>query len=231
MWWMLLAQVAVAGDAVPVREYAMQLDRVTQMRHPNPFARSNWVDQRTVSWLHVQMRIEGEQAHYTQRLCRITSEKIFGTTTVYSQAFLDAVPVEQRTASMVDGAFTITYDDALGVEGDPDGDGHPGVTVRIEQAVLGKGDIYVGQQSTTSLTGQLQPDGRIEGQMSWTAEAVVHGATRWWLKLERATRPSPDPEAHSFEMVPLTAGSSCIDVLQRGPGLFAQGQAGAGASG
>ena len=46
----------------------------------------------------------------------------------------------------------------MGLE-DDDADGNPGITVTIAIPIVGKGDLYVAQEATLSLSGERRPDG------------------------------------------------------------------------
>ena len=98
---------------------------------------------------------------------------------------------------------------------DQDGDGHPGVTVRVRG--LASGELYVVQRATSVLAGGGRA-GSFSGQVRFSSEDVVLGATRRILTLRTNTR--PDVARSSFRLERLPSGSSCRDALARAAALL-----------
>ncbi len=222
-----------------------QVDRMTMaglevlstiVTDPSGFT-SNQETAITTSWVLVAWEREGTAVSWTETLCGIESSEVFSTTTSFSDAFVDTMPVRARSgtlsaartgATLGGGPFvdlvSVTLDDPEGdrlptdpdderVE-DQDGDGEPGVTVIIDNALLGEGEAYVIQRNTTTYDGVVVSTDRVEGYLSATSEQVIVSASTWWLELE-SDPPEPDPEAtHSyfiFQQIDDEAG--CAEVL------------------
>jgi len=97
-------------------------------------------------------------------------------------------------------------DAALPAVFDQDGDGHPGVTMRI--AGLVDGEVYVIQRRTSALSGAFVDTERIAGRVEWTDEQVVLGADNPLLESERTSRPAP-PDDSTFVMQRVPDGTTC----------------------
>jgi hypothetical protein len=93
---------------------------------------------------------------------------------------------------------------------DQDGDGHPGVTVRVRG--IASGELYVVQRATSLLEGTGR-DGRFSGQVKFSSEDIVLGATRRILMLRTNTR--PDLARSTFRLERLPRGSTCREVMAR----------------
>jgi hypothetical protein len=65
---------------------------------------------------------------------------------------------------------------------DLDGDGHPGATVQISGSSC-SGEIYVSNQSTSTLTSGHASDGGMTGQLSVRTQQRILGASGFCLKL------------------------------------------------
>jgi hypothetical protein len=92
---------------------------------------------------------------------------------------------------------------------DQDGDGNPGMTVRVTVLGIVQGETYVVQRVTYSLSGRLATGDRIEGQIDWTDEQTVLAATNPLLEADTIGTPDPDPEAHRFVMVRVDPTWTC----------------------
>ncbi|MCB9537898.1 MAG: hypothetical protein H6704_16720 [Myxococcales bacterium] len=150
-------------------------------------------DDRRVISLHL-WHVEGEapRLRITESTCAVRFEGESMVTTKVPRAVVRGVPptarrallrgdrlvlpprVEVRGARLprADAPLPTRPDDAA--VADTDGDGRPGVTVRVEGIV--DGDIQLVQRVTTSLEGRLRGD-RIDGRLRLTDEQVVLGAS------------------------------------------------------
>jgi hypothetical protein len=70
---------------------------------------------------------------------------------------------------------------------DQDGDGQPGVTVRVEGIV--SGNLYVVQRSWDEWQATLGATGEVHGQMKWGMEQVILGSSRSFLRRQPETVP------------------------------------------
>jgi hypothetical protein len=87
---------------------------------------------------------------------------------------------------------------------DQDGDGRPGMTVRVRGLV--NGEVFVTQRATSSLRGSLQGNA-FEGRIDFSHEQRVLGATSHFL--ESGPEAKPDPSRSRFRLSPVKAGTTC----------------------
>lgn len=163
--------------------------------------------------------------------------------TTAPDAFVDAVPNERRSGRLeVDeaGATELVIPKHVALFGaqlrspsserlprkkshpavtDPDGDGHPGVTIRIDGLV--SGSIYLVQRSWDAWRGTVEDD-RVEGTVRWDVEQSVLGASNMFLKSQPSTRPHPDRTRSWFELVSVESNTDCSEVVDRRDELFAR---------
>jgi hypothetical protein len=88
---------------------------------------------------------------------------------------------------------------------DEDGDGKPGVTVRVEGIV--NGSIYVVQRSWTRLDGGFLADGTFGGKLFHGSEQVVLGSTSPFLGSPPKSKAVPDKSW--FRIVRLDKDATC----------------------
>ena len=95
---------------------------------------------------------------------------------------------------------------------DPDGDGHPGMTVEVEGLVSGQ--VYLVQRLVRGLRGEIDVDRRFTGTVTGTADQVVIGASNAILKtFTPRFEHNPDPERNTFVWVPVADDATCDRVL------------------
>lgn len=95
---------------------------------------------------------------------------------------------------------------------DPDGDGHPGVTVEVEGFVSGQ--VYLVQRLVRGFRGTVGGDGRITGTVIGAGDQVVIGASNAILKtFTPRFEHNPDPERNTFVWVPVPDDSTCETVV------------------
>ena len=152
--------------------------------------------------------------------------------TVIPDAFMASLMPEPRTAILVEQTASVrfessTYTEVRGVilddpafdplpDGpedprvvDQDGDGNPGMTVRVSILGLIGGETYVVQRVSYRLSGVVIGPDRIEGTIDWSDEQVVLGATSPLLEADTIGALDPDPEAHRFVMVRVDETWTC----------------------
>jgi hypothetical protein len=98
---------------------------------------------------------------------------------------------------------------------DQDGDGQPGMTVRVTVLGIVKGETYIVQRVQYRLTGWVIGADRIEGRIEWTDEQVVLAATNPLLEADTIGRHDPDPAAHRFVMVRVDPEWTCETLRER----------------
>lgn len=101
---------------------------------------------------------------------------------------------------------------------DEDGDGKPGVTVRIMGPI--DGDVYVAQRAWNELSGTVMTPDRIVGRVRWNAEQQVLDATSVFLRANPSSRPHTDPARNHFEMRRLPPHTTCADIRKQHDRLF-----------
>ena len=102
---------------------------------------------------------------------------------------------------------------------DEDGDGKPGVTVRISGPV--DGEIFVVQRAWNALDGRVDDDGdRIEGHVTWASEQKVLDSTSMFLKSNPPSEPASDKAKNTFTMHRVKPEASCADLRRRYVSIF-----------
>jgi len=103
---------------------------------------------------------------------------------------------------------------------DQDGDGQPGMTVRVTVLGIVEGETFIVQRVRYRLLGFVTGTDRIEGRIEWADEQVVLEATNELLKTDTIGAPAPDPEASRFVMVRADATWTCETLRERLPELL-----------
>ncbi len=221
--------------------YALKLVYAAEVQDPGPFT-DNWEGQQLTSWFLADVALDGASLGWTETLCGLSSTAVFGTETTYPPAFVLANPVRARAgtvssdvtgASVAVGPFTDVIgaaldapEDALPTSGDDarvtddDADGHPGVTVIVDQSILGTGEVYVAQRAITALAGTVVSSTRLEGLVTWSREKVVYGASAGWLEAGAVERVDPAPERSFFVLQEVSPTFDCDAILAAGDALF-----------
>jgi hypothetical protein len=158
--------------------------------------------------------------------------------TVIPDQFMDSLRPEPRTAILIEQTASVRFESSPYVEvrgavlddpfsdplpvdvSDPrvfdqDGDGNPGMTVRVTILGLVEGETYVVQRVSYRLSGVMVGSDRIEGTIEWTDEQVVLGATNELLKADTIGKLDPDPAAHRFVMVRVDETWTCKTLRER----------------
>lgn len=228
---------------VDIRTFAMLQVVSTLVTDPGPFT-DDVETGLTTSLALARWERVGTDVTWTETTCSVEQNEVFDTLTSFPDAFVDTMPVRTRagTLSAPETGAALTagpFYDLVGVEldspasealpDDPDDrrvfdqdeDGEPGVTVHVDQAIMGEGDVYVVQRSTTTYTGVIVSGERIEGYLDSTPEQSVLSASAWWLELE-VPPPEPDPELRNsyFVMQQVDDDAGCADVLAQRGALF-----------
>jgi hypothetical protein len=102
---------------------------------------------------------------------------------------------------------------------DPDGDGHPGVTVEVSGFVSGQ--VYLVQRLVRGFRGVVSSDGSIAGTVTGTGDQVVIGASNAILRtFTPKFEHNPDPKRNTFVWVPVPDDSTCETVVAGRDRLF-----------
>jgi len=189
-----------------------------------------------------------DKVHVVSTTCGMWQPEITGVQTVFSQSFVDAIPswsstihvgtsdggdvlFELVTQTIIFGAELAdpensplpTEADAPQVR-DPDGDGNPGVTVKLVGII--NGQMYVVQRRSSGMAGSVNPtSGRAEGQLLGEVQQQLIGASEPELmQLDLAPVKHPDPNRSTFIWLPIDATETCQSLMNQGEGRFeAQG--------
>lgn len=101
---------------------------------------------------------------------------------------------------------------------DPDGDGHPGVTVHLIVPVIGQARIYVAQRGHSRYTGRVD-GGEVRGAVEVVAmEQRTLGAS--FAAFAANPTVTAVPERSRFRMSPIDAGIGCVALVDGWDGEF-----------
>jgi hypothetical protein len=164
-----------------------------------------------------------------------------GTPLVHTEipdAFMAALTPTPRTASVRETEEGVTFEQPTYVEVrgavledpaidplpvdpldprviDQDGDGQPGMTVRVTVIAIIRGETYIVQRVQYRLIGRVVGSDRIEGRIEWTDEQSVLAATNPLLEADTIGMPDPDPAAHRFVMIRVDPSWTCETLRAR----------------
>ncbi|MDD5220504.1 MAG: hypothetical protein PHV11_08055 [Candidatus Bipolaricaulis sp.] len=134
---------------------------------------------------------------------------------------------ERPWATSVNGAQLVDPEnDPLPTEADDprvvdqDGDGKPGLTVRIVVMGLIGGEVYVVQRDRSRLVGVVSSPDAIDGLVEWTSEQSVLGASSPIFLGGAAARPDPVPEHSFFRARRVDAAMDCATLRGLADRLF-----------
>jgi hypothetical protein len=104
---------------------------------------------------------------------------------------------------------------------DPDGDGDPGVTVRLTMGKLFEGELYITRREIYSNRLTLNSDGNLYGYVRDTSEQFVIGASRRILAQQSAPVQNPDPGMSPIILVRVSDDlDTCEELMQNRDRLF-----------
>ena len=188
-------------------------------------------DTTTEAEVAVEIEQRGDQVMMTTRTCSIDmSTDLPMADTKVPDAFVDSLSEQRRRVRLRDGGDGLEFvseklREVLGVRlDDPgsdklpeddddervydhDGDGNPGVTIRIDGVV--SGDIYVVRNGWDRWYGLVTDEDRIDGRIIWETEQNVVGASRRILSRQPEAHPHDDPDKNYFRMRRADDGLGC----------------------
>lgn len=146
------------------------------------------------------------------------------------QAFLRQLYSDTRngTIKIYDGVASLDFPDVYYVAGaelenpgedalpedpndprviDADGDGKPGMTIKVEG--IASGEIYMAQRITSSWHSTTVSPTGIEGRIEWREERGMLGATSGRLEQKRDSWVTEDVSENRFTLIPVEAGTTC----------------------
>lgn len=234
-----------SNEALPTEDAGtFGLKMVTSVMVANPLNDDQSAPSQTTSWSLATLRRDGTAVAWTDELCGLETTEVFGTQTIFPNAFVETMPIRERTMTLSAARVGATaqserYIDLNGADlerpdqdrlpanpnddrvWDQDEDGQPGLTIHIHQNLLGEGEIYVVQRSTTCLDGVVISPDRIEGYVEAESEQVVLDASTFWLKLDTpAGQSDPNPQSSHFILQRMADGATCADVMSQRERLF-----------
>ncbi|QDG53299.1 hypothetical protein FIV42_21900 [Persicimonas caeni] len=197
---------------------------------------------RTISLQKVDISQTGEKLEMQTEVCAIkVHSSVDVVETHIPKRFVAAMGVVKRPARLVekDGAYHLHVPRKFEVLGvrlrapnsenlpteaddprvfDQDGDGHPGMTVRVSGLI--DGSLYIIHRGWDRLRGKLSGLDHIEGAVQWNLEQVVVDSTSIFLGDPPESRAHPDSKKNHFEMRRVTNGTDCQTIVKRRARLF-----------
>lgn len=200
------------------------------------------VTSKTITYLRYDIAQDDRNLQVDPETCDVSIRSDGSTVdTVLPEAFVDALPDRRRSGRLLETGETpvLAFDRHYTVLGaqlrepteerlpdspddsrviDADGDGHPGVTVRVEGMV--EGSIYVVQRAWDQYRASVRDTQRIVGEVDWKVDQNVLDANSAFLQSQPPTEARPDhPDSH-FEMVRIGSDVECSEILERRDDLF-----------
>ena len=236
MFTSLLPVSAVAAPPDPAGDYAMIVDVGSSSKVA--FAGTTEVITRTL--LRVRLAQEGGLWVQEQSVCDVKVLSDSRSKVVIPRAFVNSLPRQSYpvTLTPTEGGWTYRADPGPSVLGydpaltggkmpvgpkdpgvlDPDGDGHPGVTVLLEIPVFGSVQMYVVQRGHSRYQGTFQ-NGGFEGSVEVVSvDQRTLGASFPPFAANPEIRSLPDRSR--FRMVPAPGTKTCADLRDRWDGGF-----------
>ncbi len=200
------------------------------------------IETSTTSLLLTEITREGSDYVLTEKVCSIDltggSDLV---TTIISDAFARGVSGNTRAIRWFRDGDTLRYEQpkawrASGAKlsnvsrgtlpkapGDPrildsDGDGHPGLTVKIRGAI--DGELYVVERSWSVLSGKMDGSGQLHGSIKWYSEQSVIEATSIFLSNPPPSKPTSSKRDNYFRMKKVDQESTCSDITRLRKGLL-----------
>jgi hypothetical protein len=104
---------------------------------------------------------------------------------------------------------------------DPDGDGNPGVTVRLRMGNLFEGELYIIRREIYRDRLTLNSNGNLYGYVEDTSEQFVVGASRRILAQQSNPVQNPDPGMNPIILVRVSDElDTCEELMQNRDLLF-----------
>jgi len=194
--------------------------------------------------LHVEMGQSGSNVTMAEIHCLVDTDD--GTNMVVTEipeAFLRSLGVVERTATLqatVDGWWFVEpwptevhgasladpVNDPLPTTADDprvfdqDGDGNPGITVRVTILGLISGEVYAVQRLSKLLEGKVVTPDLIRGLITWTNEQVTIGASNPFLNTSGDAEIDPVRERSYFVAIRVPPETTCDDLKESWRALF-----------
>ena len=98
---------------------------------------------------------------------------------------------------------------------DQDGDGKPGLTVRVSIMGLISGEVYVVQRVRYRMTGTVVSPDRVEGLIEWTNEQITIAASNPLFAADTRPEPNPAPEKSYFVLQRIDPPAGCEEIVEQ----------------
>ena len=234
------APPAIAADTIPLPD-GMYASRQIMTSSTKPGPRLGRIRVRTVALVIHRVHRDADTVKASTKFCHVRQDRIGPAGTVLDSAFVASLP-EWESAVTIEGSgpWSVRTEDYVAVVGaeledpvsdplptdpddarvtDPDRDGQPGVTVRVEGVV--SGGVYVVQRIERALEGTLTADGRMAGTVIGSNQQAKLGASNFIL---RAFTPTfiadTEPEHNPFSWAPVSPDADCARVVETEFSLF-----------
>lgn len=204
------------------------------------------VTNKNITLLRLEQQQNGGSLTVTAEICSIEVDS--GTSLVsieFPQAFVDSLGMVMKPSTIEPADhgyrfFQPRFTQLLGVRlenpatdplpteaddprvFDQDGDGHPGITVRVTILGFIKGEVYVIQRDWNTLNGEFTSPDKIDGLIEWGIEQVVLGASNPFLKARGTNRPDPAAEHSYFCTTRIDPQMDCPAIIENQEVLFAR---------
>ncbi|MFB6374131.1 MAG: hypothetical protein ABEN55_13695 [Bradymonadaceae bacterium] len=198
---------------------------------------------KTTSYVLVDIEQTGRRVSWSARTCEATIDGDIGAVrTILPDAFVDAIPVSNRSGRLVTDEEDetrlkmepdhIVMGAALGDPAndplpssaddlsvtDDDHDGKPGVTIRMEGLLSGR--VYVVRRATSRYSATVEDPDRFRGLVDWETDRRILKSTNSLLANDRKTEPHSDARKSWFEMRRLDTKITCSQLRSRTDDLF-----------
>lgn len=197
---------------------------------------------RTVSVQKVDISQKGDKIEMQTRVCAIkVHSSVDVVETHIPDRFVAAMGVVKRPAKLVekDGAYHLHVPKKTEVLGmrlrspssenlptetddprvfDQDGDGHPGVTVKVSGII--DGSLYIVHRGWDRLRGKLSGTNSIDGDVTWSLEQKVVDSTSIFLGDPPESRAHKSKKKNHFKMRRVKNGTDCDTIVKRRARLF-----------
>lgn len=194
--------------------------------------------------LLVEMAQEGESVTVRETHCLADiNDGTSMVTTEIPEAFLRSLGTVERTATLTPASegwrFSLPWPTAVYgarlsnpatdplplVPDDPrvfdqDGDGQPGITVRVRILGLISGEVYAVQRLSKLLEGRVITPNLVRGLISWSNEQMTVGASNPFLKTDSQAVIDPVKERSYFVGIRVPPGTTCENLTANWRALF-----------
>lgn len=103
---------------------------------------------------------------------------------------------------------------------DQDGDGKPGLTVRVSILGFLSGEVYVVQRVRYRMVGTVVSPNRVEGLIEWSNEQITIEASNPLFAVDTQPEPNSAPEKSYFVLQRVDPGTACQRIVAQRKALF-----------